>query len=215
MMTQYARGRGIKLAASGHRHPQKERHCRDRAARTDSEMTRAGGDCYRLIRLSATAGIRELVDQAAFETRPTARSSKAAPLGSDGVGRQRRVSAGRAALAALIEAAKAAGLHKLTSRVFPENAGSRALLKALGFEEIGIHRVSSKLPVPARRLQPPPPLWSDRHRSQRGSSNSAPCAWCIRCVGAARRSAASGWGSYPWSDRAGGDHRFHGFARRR
>ena len=33
MMTQYARGRGIKLAASGHRHPQKERHCRDRAAR--------------------------------------------------------------------------------------------------------------------------------------------------------------------------------------
>jgi hypothetical protein len=46
VMTQYARGRGIKLAASGHRHPQKERHCRDRAARTDSEMTRAGGDCY-------------------------------------------------------------------------------------------------------------------------------------------------------------------------
>ena len=51
MMTQCARGRDIKLAASGHRHPQKERHCRDRAARTDSEMTRAGGDCYRLIRL--------------------------------------------------------------------------------------------------------------------------------------------------------------------
>ena len=43
MVTQYARGRGIKLAASGHRHPQKERHCRDRAARTDNELTRAGG----------------------------------------------------------------------------------------------------------------------------------------------------------------------------
>jgi hypothetical protein len=46
----YARGRGIKLAASGHRHPQRERHCRDRAARTDNELTRAGGDCCRPIR---------------------------------------------------------------------------------------------------------------------------------------------------------------------
>ena len=53
--------------------------------------------------------------------------------------------AGRAVLAALIEAATAAGLHKLTSRVFPENAASRALLKGLGFEEIGIHRRHGKL----------------------------------------------------------------------
>lgn len=54
-------------------------------------------------------------------------------------------SAGRAVLAALIEVAKAAGLHKLTSRVFPENAASRALLKGLGFEEIGIHRRHGQL----------------------------------------------------------------------
>jgi len=53
--------------------------------------------------------------------------------------------AGRAVLGALIEAATAAGLHKLTSRVFPENAASRALLKGLGFEEIGIHRRHGKL----------------------------------------------------------------------
>src|SRR6516164_11197430 len=53
--------------------------------------------------------------------------------------------AGRAVLAALIEAAKAARLHKLTSRVFPENAASRALLKGLGFEEIGIHRRHGQL----------------------------------------------------------------------
>ena len=52
----------------------------------------------------------------------------------------RRRGAGRAVLAALIEAAAALGMHKLTSRVFPENAASRALLKGLGFEEIGIHR---------------------------------------------------------------------------
>ena len=53
--------------------------------------------------------------------------------------------AGHAVLAALIEAAKAAGLHKLTSRVFPENTVSRALLKGLGFEEIGIHRRHGQL----------------------------------------------------------------------
>jgi L-amino acid N-acyltransferase YncA len=53
--------------------------------------------------------------------------------------------AGRVVLAALIEAAAAAGLHKLTSRVFPENIASRALLKGLGFDEIGIHRRHGKL----------------------------------------------------------------------
>ena len=53
--------------------------------------------------------------------------------------------AGRAVLAALIETATAAGLYKLTSRVFPENAASRALLKGLGFEEIGIHRRHGQL----------------------------------------------------------------------
>jgi len=53
--------------------------------------------------------------------------------------------AGRAVLAALIETADAAGLHKLTSRVFPENAASRALLKGLGFEKIGLHRRHGQL----------------------------------------------------------------------
>ena len=53
--------------------------------------------------------------------------------------------AGRAVLAALMEAARTAGLYKLTSRVFPENIASRALLKGLGFEEIGIHRRHGKL----------------------------------------------------------------------
>jgi L-amino acid N-acyltransferase YncA len=53
--------------------------------------------------------------------------------------------AGRTVLSALIEAAEAAGLHKLTSRVFPENAASRGLLKGLGFEEIGIYRRHGQL----------------------------------------------------------------------
>jgi L-amino acid N-acyltransferase YncA len=53
--------------------------------------------------------------------------------------------AGRAVLAALIEAAAAQGMHKLTSRVFPENTASRALLKGLGFDEIGTHRRHGQL----------------------------------------------------------------------
>jgi L-amino acid N-acyltransferase YncA len=53
--------------------------------------------------------------------------------------------AGRAVLKALIATAEASGLHKLTSRVFPENAASRALLKQLGFAEIGVHRRHGKL----------------------------------------------------------------------
>ena len=53
--------------------------------------------------------------------------------------------AGCTVLAALIAAAQAAGLHKLTSRVFSENVASRALLKGLGFAEIGVHRRHAKL----------------------------------------------------------------------
>lgn len=53
--------------------------------------------------------------------------------------------AGRAVLEALIAAAAADGLHKLTSRVFPENVASRGLLKRLGFDEIGVHRRHGKL----------------------------------------------------------------------
>ena len=62
------------------------------------------------------------------------------------VARERRgTGAGRAVLTALIEAASAHGLHKLTSRVFPENIASRGLLKRLGFGEIGIYRRHGKL----------------------------------------------------------------------
>ena len=56
-----------------------------------------------------------------------------------------RRGAGRAVLAALMEAAIVAGLHKLTSGVFPENIASPALLKGLGFAEIGIDRRHGKL----------------------------------------------------------------------
>lgn len=48
--------------------------------------------------------------------------------------------AGRAAMLALIEAASQSGIRKLISRVFPENTASRALLRSLGFREVGAYR---------------------------------------------------------------------------
>jgi phosphinothricin acetyltransferase len=53
--------------------------------------------------------------------------------------------AGRAAMLALIEAARAAGFWKLVSRIFVENTTSRALMLSLGFREVGIYERHGKL----------------------------------------------------------------------
>jgi phosphinothricin acetyltransferase len=52
---------------------------------------------------------------------------------------------GSALLAALAEAAEAAGYHKLTSRVFTTNAASLALHRSAGFTEVGIQRRHGRL----------------------------------------------------------------------
>lgn len=53
--------------------------------------------------------------------------------------------AGRSALAALLAACEEAGFWKLVSRVFPENAASRALLRSLGFREVGTYEKHAQL----------------------------------------------------------------------
>jgi phosphinothricin acetyltransferase len=53
--------------------------------------------------------------------------------------------AGRAAMQALIAAAEAAGFWKLVSRVFVENTGSRALLRSVGFREVGVYERHARL----------------------------------------------------------------------
>jgi L-amino acid N-acyltransferase YncA len=53
--------------------------------------------------------------------------------------------AGRVAMAALIEAATAAGFWKLVSRVFPENAASLALMARMGFRQIGTYKRHGRL----------------------------------------------------------------------
>jgi L-amino acid N-acyltransferase YncA len=52
---------------------------------------------------------------------------------------------GRVLLEALCEASAGAGLYKLTSRVFSDNAASRAVHVAAGFEEVGIQRRHGRL----------------------------------------------------------------------
>jgi phosphinothricin acetyltransferase len=53
--------------------------------------------------------------------------------------------AGRMAMNALIDAARAAGFWKLVSRVFPENAASRGVLRSTGFREVGRYERHARL----------------------------------------------------------------------
>ncbi|ATB46267.1 GCN5 family acetyltransferase [Corallococcus macrosporus DSM 14697] len=48
-------------------------------------------------------------------------------------------------MAALIDAAEAAGFWKLVSHVLVENSASRVLLHTVGFREAGIYRRHAKL----------------------------------------------------------------------
>jgi L-amino acid N-acyltransferase YncA len=57
----------------------------------------------------------------------------------------RRRGAGSFALLALIQAAQQAGFWKLVSRIFPENAASRGLVRELGFREVGVYEKHGRL----------------------------------------------------------------------
>jgi phosphinothricin acetyltransferase len=52
---------------------------------------------------------------------------------------------GRQLLAAVCAAAEADGIYKLTSRIFSDNAASRAAHVAAGFEEVGVQRRHGRL----------------------------------------------------------------------
>jgi phosphinothricin acetyltransferase len=59
--------------------------------------------------------------------------------------RSRGRGAGLVAVLALIESARASGFWKLVSRVFVENAASRALLQRAGFREVGVYQRHGRL----------------------------------------------------------------------
>ena len=52
---------------------------------------------------------------------------------------------GRTLVAQLISQAAARGYWKLLSRIFPGNAGSRGLCRALGFREVGVYEKHGRL----------------------------------------------------------------------
>lgn len=52
---------------------------------------------------------------------------------------------GRALLTAVLKHARAHGLHKITSRIFPENTASLALAERLGFRIVGTHVAHAQL----------------------------------------------------------------------
>jgi phosphinothricin acetyltransferase len=53
--------------------------------------------------------------------------------------------AGKAAMVALIDAARKGGFWKLVSRVFVENSASRGVLASVGFREVGTYERHAKL----------------------------------------------------------------------
>src|SRR5262249_56946913 len=53
--------------------------------------------------------------------------------------------AGRLAMEELIQGAAKAGFWKLLSRVFPENQASRALIRSMGFREVGRYEKHARL----------------------------------------------------------------------
>ena len=58
---------------------------------------------------------------------------------------RRGIGAGRAVLSALINESEKRGFWKLLSRIFVENTASRALIRSVGFREVGIYRNHGKL----------------------------------------------------------------------
>lgn len=59
--------------------------------------------------------------------------------------KHRGTGAGGVAMAALVDAAAAAGLTKLVSRIFPENTASLALMARMGFRVVGTYQRHGKL----------------------------------------------------------------------
>jgi phosphinothricin acetyltransferase len=57
----------------------------------------------------------------------------------------RGTGAGRAVLTALLAECERRGFWKAVSRIFPENAASRALCRSTGFREVGVYRRHGKL----------------------------------------------------------------------
>ncbi len=104
---------------------------------------RERGDAYPTVVAERDGALIAWAGAAAYSDRPCY-----AGIGSCSVYVERGArgrGAGRAVLAELIRVYEALGFWKLVSRVFPENAASRAMCKAAGFREVGVYHKHGRL----------------------------------------------------------------------
>jgi phosphinothricin acetyltransferase len=82
---------------------------------------------------------------ATFPYRPRACYAGIAELSVYVAREHRHKGVGRMALTFMLEAAEKAGFWKVLSRIFPENVGSRALVRSVGFREVGVYEKHGQL----------------------------------------------------------------------
>ena len=113
--------------------------------RTAADIAGWFGDRYPVVVVTAGGGGRVIAFAATSTYRPRDCYAGIAEY-SVYVDRDARgQGAGRLALEALFEAARAAGFWKIVSRIFVENTASRALMRRTGFREVGIYRRHGQL----------------------------------------------------------------------
>ena len=112
--------------------------------RTADDIRRWFGDRFPIVAVENEAG--ELVAFASTsEYRPRECYAGIAEFSVYAARAARGQGAGRLAMQTLMDAARQAGFWKLVSRVFVENAASRALMHNLGFREVGIYERHAQL----------------------------------------------------------------------
>jgi phosphinothricin acetyltransferase len=112
--------------------------------RTADDIRQWFGDRFPIVAVENDAG--ELVAFASTsEYRPRACYAGIAEFSVYAARPARGHGAGRLAMETLMDAARQAGFWKLVSRVFVENAASRALMHNLGFREVGIYERHAQL----------------------------------------------------------------------
>ena len=112
--------------------------------RTADDIRQWFGGRFPIVAVENQAG--ELIAFAATsEYRPRECSAGIAEFSVYAARAARGHGAGRLAMQTLIDGARGAGFWKLASRVFVENAASRALMRSLGFREVGIYERHAQL----------------------------------------------------------------------
>jgi phosphinothricin acetyltransferase len=114
-----------------------------RSARDIQHLLQDKGDRYPTVVVEQAGQVVAWASTSSYRARPCY-----APIAEHSVyvdRAHRGLGAGRLALQALIAEAERRGFLKLVSRIFPENGGSLALHRNVGFREVGVYKRHGKL----------------------------------------------------------------------